>query len=524
MEGEGPSFTRVETLIPYRDASFAPRRALGALDPDKDRPTTVCAKLGRFLLSALPEGGEAGAACMAAEWLLPDGHPEPIPEPERGSLLATIANNAVSCRRSMFRYGDGSFMILAHGPGVRERFLGQPKLWHLKGDPSRDVRLAVVRLDVALGAMELLEAAVPRVSQSQGGWTAVDEAWEMMRLSSSGYRQLYGPLRQAFYEAALARWEEEGCRAENRRHAQSGLGGAGAGVFEDKKHCDAAHREAASNGYFASAFSHVEVDDEVDLGAFRDLQDEFEARAGAGEMPPADYAGLGLRFRKTGRHRAIGLYCHAFRALAVDPRAPHSMLHELAHAYDYEQGMLSCSKAFRPILRDYKARLEGVPASKRAYYETPTEVFARAWEVHASLNGRGGSFVPRPDALADLPEYAPLIAARGDVEAYFAALLPPAAEAQAPHEAGAREAEGMAQGPTPPSPAEPAPERPPLPEVPVGAQMPLFYLGEDWMEASGGERDDLFASSRAAPPDLGQACAAARAAAGAAGNAAARKL
>lgn len=506
---DGEETTRVETLIPYREASFAPRRSLGRADPRSESPAAVCAKLGRYLASGLGEGGEADAALMAAGWLAPGEGWEPAGEPEGGSLLARIlaATGARPGARTLLRAPDGRgaahFLLVAHDAGLKERYWGYGLAWCMRSCPGDKVRLGAVRLDHALGAMELLDGP--------------GEAWDVLRAAKHGHRQLRGADMRLFVERAEARWDEEGCREENRRHAAS-EGRHVAGVFEDKRQCDRAHRAAAEEGYFARAFSRVELDDEVDLGLYRSLEDEFERRAAAGEMPPADYGSLELRFRKTGRHRATGLYSHALRAVAVDPRAPRSMLHELAHAYDFERGMLSCSEGFRPILRAFRERFDAsaVPASRAAYYTTPTEVFARAWEAHASLLGAGGSFVKAPETYRGHPAYAPLLAMADELGAYFSALAPAPAPRQAPTARA-----GAAAGEMPPAgPREaPAPPRPPLPEVPEGAQMPLFYLGEAWLEAPGGERSDLFASARAAgPPPLAQAAAAALEAAGARGG------
>lgn len=505
---EGEETTRVETLIPYREASFAPRRSLGRADPRSESPAAVCAKLGRYLASGLGEGGEADAALMAAGWLLPGCGWEPAGEPEGGSLLdRVLAGSGTSPgSRTLLRGRDDRgelFLLVDHTTRLKERFWVEAGRWWMTGAPADTVRLGAVRLDHALGAMELLDRP--------------GRAWEMLYGAAHGRRQLRGADMRLFVERAEARWDEEGCREENRRHAAS-EGRHVAGVFEDKKQCDRAHRAAAEEGYFARAFSRVELDDEVDLGLYRSLEDEFERRAEAGEMPPADYGSLELRFRKTGRHRATGLYSHALRAVAVDPRAPRSMLHELAHAYDFERGMLSCSEGFRPILRAFRERFDAsaVPASRAAYYTTPTEVFARAWEAHASLLGAGGSFVKTPETYRGHPAYAPLLAMADELGAYFSALAPAPAPRQAPPARAAAAAGEMPPG----GPREaPAPPRPPLPEVPVGAQMPLFYLGEAWLEAPGGERADLFASASASgPPPLAQAAAAALEAAGARGG------
>lgn len=263
-------------------------------------------------------------------------------------------------------------------------------------------------------------------------------------LAESKWADRAGALSSVFRELAEERWDEEACREANRRYARSDHI---AGVFEDKKQCDEAHREAASSGYLARNFLHVEVDDDVDLGEYRRLVDEFEARDRAGEIPQIKQGNHELRFRKCGRHRAIGVYAPLLKAIAVDPRAPRSLLHEFAHAYDFEHGMLSGSPGFRPILKAMRVEFEPPEKMGEAlieYYKTPTEVFARGWEVYAALSGYGGSFVQGLDEYREDPAYVPLIDHAQELTAYYDAF---AKAKEPPRLVSAQErALGMVQG------------------------------------------------------------------------------
>ena len=60
--------------------------------------------------------------------------------------------------------------------------------------------------------------------------------------------------------------------------------------------------------------------------------------------------------------------------------------------------------------------------SKSAYYGTPTEVFARAWESYACFNGIGGSFVKTRDEMEADPAYVPFLDNSAIVADYFDAL------------------------------------------------------------------------------------------------------
>ena len=218
-----------------------------------------------------------------------------------------------------------------------------------------------------------------------------------------------------FTTLAEARWEGEIKREANREYAKRHA----AGVFSDKKRCDDAHRRAAEASMFGRTFRHVEIDDEVDLDMFARIDHEFRIRRANGELPAID-AGNAFRFRKTGRHKAIGVYSPALHAIAVDPRAPRSLIHEFAHAYDFEHGQISCTTLFKPVLDAFTARFDrtDLSESRIRYALTPTEVFARGWEIHMLHTGKGGSFVGVEADFRNDPLYRPLLDMEGLDELY----------------------------------------------------------------------------------------------------------
>lgn len=226
-------------------------------------------------------------------------------------------------------------------------------------------------------------------------------------------------LARALRDAARSRWDVEACHEENRRYAEHAEHIAG--VFDDKKQCDEAHRAAAKSGYVARSFKHVEIDDEVDLARYGKLACELEARMKSRELPQIATDEHELRFRKCGRHRALGLYSPRRKAVAVDPRAPRSLLHEFAHAYDFEHGQLSASAEFRPIVKAFAQAYDPKSKSggKADYYRSPAEVFARSWETYAARHGFGGSFVEALDTYEASPAYAPLIENAALLDSYF---------------------------------------------------------------------------------------------------------
>lgn len=102
-----------------------------------------------------------------------------------------------------------------------------------------------------------------------------------------------------------------------------------------------------------------------------------------------------LKFRKLGKHKATGLYVPIMDIVAVDVRDTTSFIHEYGHHIDFTfrkgANALSREKAFAHIQATYKNKFQeiistedsvnGYYVKKFDYFVTPTEVFARGFEV-----------------------------------------------------------------------------------------------------------------------------------------------
>ncbi len=223
-------------------------------------------------------------------------------------------------------------------------------------------------------------------------------------------------------------WGEEMNRDLNRAYDDRVAAAHLATVWVDKKDINPDHVAAARSGFIGRSFSHVEIDDDVDLAEYAQLQGEFLRRFSSREIPQVDPAGLEMRFRKCGKHRAFGLYSPTMRTVVVDPRHPISLIHEFAHAYDYAHGQLSCSPDFARIITKAAGAYAMCDMSNTMfkYAVTPTEVFARSWEVYASTRGFGGSFVMTPEEYASNQLYEPLVSDAEAICSYFDAMIPEA--------------------------------------------------------------------------------------------------
>ena len=197
-------------------------------------------------------------------------------------------------------------------------------------------------------------------------------------------------------------------------------------VWQEKRNIPQKYLDAASNSVFAASgdFRHVEIDSDVDLELFQGVEKEYETLRGSIGATKAPT----LRWRKTGRHKALGVYHPHVDNIAVDPRHPSSFLHEYAHHLDYTvEGInLSNSEDFRPLLHRAQAMLrplyDSVSRSRYQYFLTPTEIFARTSElyffwrgVNTSLNGDVSKY--------DVTPYAEMIGLKDEIISYWDGLI-----------------------------------------------------------------------------------------------------
>lgn len=211
-----------------------------------------------------------------------------------------------------------------------------------------------------------------------------------------------------------------------RKYVRDNSGEGGARVFEQKKNVPQSHLDAAETSTFRTTgdFRHVEVDSDTDLDKLAHVGAEYEhlrAHLPRTSSTPA------LRFRKTGRHQALGVYHPHADNIAVDPRHPSSFVHEFTHHLDHTAGdrNLSGEDDFKPILRRAQAAVSTEPAlSKKAdYYRTPTEVHARSAELYFHWKGLDTSLNGDDDKYGSDPAYTSLEPMKDEIVTYWDAKL-----------------------------------------------------------------------------------------------------
>lgn len=162
-----------------------------------------------------------------------------------------------------------------------------------------------------------------------------------------------------------------------------------------------------SNGW-KDLFADVEIDNDVDLTDLHKIVPQITSigdiipRAKNGALPI-------LRFRKLRNHKALGIFTPFNNTVAVDFRPSdggglglQSFIHEYGHFLDYntnEDNILSLSDSFARILKSAQSVIyKNKELSKKAeYYSTPTEVFARAFELYCSHCGLNNSLIKDPE-------------------------------------------------------------------------------------------------------------------------------
>ena len=240
-------------------------------------------------------------------------------------------------------------------------------------------------------------------------------------------------------------------------------------IQTDKKYQDSELNK--STIFNQLGFRKVEVDTqmyegrEFDYNLFRKVEEDFEEICN--KLPHAS-AQPELKLRKLGKHKATGLYAPFLNILAVDVRNTESFIHEYGHYLDYKHGgkeNYSLRDDFEHIITSYsnnfkiiskkkeddlltrlmKASKESIPSvvsleEKRLsselellkqtekmfdYFTTPTEIFARGFElwVFETITSNS-SLLKNREEYSNRIEYASFNGIKESLFAFFATIFP----------------------------------------------------------------------------------------------------
>ncbi|MGM0220077.1 LPD1 domain-containing protein [Enterococcus sp. AZ126] len=183
-----------------------------------------------------------------------------------------------------------------------------------------------------------------------------------------------------------------------------------ASAWQTKKNINKETQELMNQTSLNDHFGFIEVDNDVDLALFDQFEKEMNRIS---TLLPKTQSTADLRLRKLGNYHALGIYHPLTQTIAIDFRdyedsiggiGIQSFVHEYGHFLDYtsEEKMLSLEEDFQPFVARYRSNLTKLPSdsvvrNKAAYYGTPTEVWARAFEVYVSDAGLKSSFLQSAD-------------------------------------------------------------------------------------------------------------------------------
>lgn len=191
-------------------------------------------------------------------------------------------------------------------------------------------------------------------------------------------------------------------------------------------------------------FKGVEIDNDVDLHLLRKLEPKISDLIKVLPRATNDAKPI-LRFRKLKNHGALGMYTPYNNTLAVDFRPANygkssglqSFIHEYGHFLDYNSAddQLALSDGFNLILHYTQKNIRSSKAVKRIpskkyginYLLTPSEIFARSFEIYMSSIGLNNDLISDPETY-DNPnnlQYATFDAGlRKVISQYFDDLFP----------------------------------------------------------------------------------------------------
>ena len=198
--------------------------------------------------------------------------------------------------------------------------------------------------------------------------------------------------------------------------------------FETKRNIPTKIQAAMDSTKFLDyGFSFVEFDEQFDLEKLPDIEEQWGLIHKA--LPHSENKPE-LRFRKIEHRKAHGVYFPIFDCITISVRNVNSMIHEYGHHIDYtyeKDQNLSMSEDFHKLLKGYQKSLIDGGYHKGAmlnYFLTPTEVFARAFEIYCVSVLPRVSFTESLEEYAKQPEYTWLLNNKEDVLSYFDTQFP----------------------------------------------------------------------------------------------------
>lgn len=186
-------------------------------------------------------------------------------------------------------------------------------------------------------------------------------------------------------------------------------------IFSVKQSLSDKIKAVIDNSAFLDTFSYVEIEENANIEKFYLIENEFEKLKDILKLDRFVNKDVELIFRKIGNPKENGLYFKEQSCLCVDMNNISSFAHEIAHLVDSRLNTTcnaSMSSDFRILAIKYIKELEknsedldkeSLDEYKkgRMNYHTPTEVFARAFEMYLSKVKRlNSSFIKKESDMS----------------------------------------------------------------------------------------------------------------------------
>ena len=256
-----------------------------------------------------------------------------------------------------------------------------------------------------------------------------EDRWRDARISNQAISFLNDYLNDTYNVVIEQRYERD---LDKQTHARA---------WEQKKQINKETQAMMDQTQLKKYFSSVELDNDVDLELYKQLSPEMMNLL---ELLPAGDDKPILRLRKLGNYKAQGMYVPSKNTLVVDFRRPGeiyqgmakdagsagytSFIHEYGHYLDRHlkpgEKPLSLQPEFRKILQAYQRnvdeKFQDTPlAKKKSYFTTPTEVFARAFELYTHQAGLQSNLIGTSKSYHALEYRCFDMATYQEVKAYF---------------------------------------------------------------------------------------------------------
>lgn len=196
--------------------------------------------------------------------------------------------------------------------------------------------------------------------------------------------------------------------------------------YQTKKNIPDKILNIMNHNVFLKDFKYVEADELTDIAKFKEIEKEYLTLRKVMNIEELAKNEPTLRFRRLGKLRCRGAYYSDVNCICIDIKSPSSFMHEFGHLIDFTSGgefPLSLTEDFTKIgvkysqafMRDLNKLDSENPVKsylqrKVGYFTTPTEMFARSFEIYLFKKGYSSSFTKESEEDLTLDQGYPELA------------------------------------------------------------------------------------------------------------------